>query len=107
MNLKAQIVLTPSESKRLIAKAVSQMGNVKNALKKGIIVICRGGTNAFVAEELTGQQIDKREFALGYIGPKGLIVNLNNLKDIILIDGKPKADLALSDAVKEDRKSVV
>ncbi|MDQ1279940.1 MAG: hypothetical protein QG670_1202 [Thermoproteota archaeon] len=103
LNLKAQIVLTPSESKRLIAKAVSQMERVKNAMQKGIVVICRGSTNAFLTEELTGQKMNKRNFALGYIGPKGLIVNLNNLKDIVLIDGKPNTDLALADVVKDLR----
>ena len=99
--MKAQIVLAPSESKRLISKAVSQMESVKNAMKRGIVIICRGSTNAFLAEELTGQQMNKRDFALGYIGLKGLIVNLNNLKDIVLIDGKPKTDLALADVVKD------
>ena len=73
--MKAQIVLTSSESKRLIAKAVSQMNVVKKALKKGIIVICRGSTNAYVAEEISGQQIEKGKFTAGYVGPKGLSVN--------------------------------
>lgn len=102
--MKAQIVLTSSESKRLIAKAVSQIDSVKNALKKGIIVICRGGTNAFIAEELTGQKIDKGRFTAGYIGPKGLSVNPKIPKEIILVDGKPKDNTALSEVMKDLRR---
>ena len=82
--MKAQIVLTPSESKRLIAKAVSQMENVKKALKKGRIVICRGSTNAYIAEEITGRRIDKGGYALGYIRSTGLIVSIKASKESYL-----------------------
>lgn len=101
--MKAQIVLTPSESKRLIAKAVAQMESVKKALKKGILVICRGSTNAFIAEEITGRQIEKGKFTAGYIGPKGLGVNPKIPKEIILIDGKPRDDLSLTGVMKDLR----
>lgn len=76
-------MLTPSESKKLISKAVPQMENAKKALKKGKIVICRGSTNAYVAEEITGQKVDKGGYALGYIKPTGLIVSTKVSKEII------------------------
>ncbi|MFZ3071775.1 MAG: hypothetical protein WA162_00835 [Thermodesulfobacteriota bacterium] len=63
----ATVVLTPSESKRLIAKAVKEMSEVKKALKDGVIIIIGGTTNAFVVEELTGREFHKFWFAAGRI----------------------------------------
>ena len=48
----ALVTLNPAESRRLIAKAVVQLPEVKAALKKGMIIIGRGVTNAYVSEEL-------------------------------------------------------
>lgn len=98
--MKAEIVLTPPESKRLIAKAVSQMDLVKKALGKGTVVICRGDTNAYIVEEVTGQMMDKGKYTAGYIGPKGLGVNPKIAREIVLIDGKIQNDLATSDVIK-------
>lgn len=47
---KALVTLTPAESKRLIAKGVAAMPEVKNALGSGIIIFARGTTNTYVAE---------------------------------------------------------
>ena len=55
--MKAQYSLTPSEAKRLIAKAVVQMPEVKRALTKGKIVIKEGSTTSAIAEELTGMPV--------------------------------------------------
>lgn len=63
----ATVVLTPSESKRLIARAIKEMSEVKKALKQGVVVIIGGTTNAFVAEELLGKPFDKFWFAAGRI----------------------------------------
>jgi hypothetical protein len=64
----ALIALTPSESKRLIAKGVAGLPEVKQALKQGIIIVARGTTDAFVCEELTGDSIEhKGHFAAGFI----------------------------------------
>lgn len=62
--ISALVALTPSESKRVIAKGVAALPEVKRAMKPGLIVIGRGTTNAFVAEELTGDKIEnKRHYA--------------------------------------------
>jgi len=103
LSLKAQIVLTPSESKRLIAKAVAQMESVKKALKKGIVVICRGSTNAFIVEEITRQQREKGKFTAGYIGPRGLSVNPKLPRETILIDGKLQNGISIVDVMKDLR----
>ena len=48
----AEVVLTSSESKRLIGKAVASMEVVKETLKSGLIIIIKGTTNSYVAEEI-------------------------------------------------------
>jgi hypothetical protein len=67
--IAALVSLTPSESKRLIALAVSTLPEVKEAYKKGLIVIARGSTNAYIAEELLGITIDNKadEYCRGLI----------------------------------------
>lgn len=71
---QAQISLTPPESKRLIAKAVAGLPEVKRALKDGTVVISVGSTNAYVVEELVGKKIEKERFLAGVILPKGTCV---------------------------------
>ena len=60
-------MLNPSESRRLIARAVVNIPCVQNAYKKGRIIIIGSTTNAFVVEELTGQKINKYYYASGLI----------------------------------------
>lgn len=84
--MKAEITLTPSESKRFLAKAILKITSVRNALKNGILVICRGTTNAYILEEITGSVIEKGKYTAGYIGSKGLdgipgiLIGRKNLK---------------------------
>jgi hypothetical protein len=68
-SVSALITLTPSESRRLIAKAVAILPEVKYALEKGLVVIARGSTNAFVAEEIMGISIEDKadEYCRGFI----------------------------------------
>ncbi len=48
----AMVVLNPAESRRLLAKATVALPEVRNAWEKGMIIIARGITNAYVTEEL-------------------------------------------------------
>ncbi|MFW6114928.1 MAG: hypothetical protein ACOC6E_01375, partial [Thermodesulfobacteriota bacterium] len=48
----AMAVLNASESRRLLAKATAALPEVRKAWKKGIIILGRGITNAYIAEEL-------------------------------------------------------
>jgi hypothetical protein len=50
--ISALVVLNPSESRRLLAKATVALPEVQNAWKNGMIIIGRGITNAYVIEEL-------------------------------------------------------
>ena len=63
--MRATIVLTPAESKRLIAKAIVQKSEIKKAMKKASIILCEGSTNAMVAQELFGLDIACENFTCG------------------------------------------
>jgi len=82
--------LTPAESKRLIAKGVAQLAEVKRALNKGRVIIATGTTNAFVAEEILGVTIEKQRFTAGVIthGVACQTPPAERLKHLSIIDGK-------------------
>jgi len=106
--VKAEVVLTSSESKRLIAKACVQLDAVKAALARGRVIVTRGTTNAFVAEELLGRPIDKPAFTAGYVDPQGFKVNPRMPREIVIEKGEVKADLSLDDVLdKLGRDDVV
>jgi len=50
--IAALVTLNPSESRRLLAKAVAALPEVQNAWKNGMIIIARGVTSAYISEEL-------------------------------------------------------
>ena len=52
--MTVEVTLTPSESKRLIARGVKALPSVQHALKNNTIILAGGTTNAFIAEELLG-----------------------------------------------------
>ena len=84
-----QITLTPSESKRLIAKSIKNLPIIKNALKKGLILINLGTTNAFLVEELLGKKIEKAIFSSGIIDGRTCIVPKDKrCNDILIENGK-------------------
>ena len=58
--IRALVVLNPSESRRLLAKATVALPEVQNAMKKGMIIIGRGVTNAYVTEELLKTTIEPK-----------------------------------------------
>ncbi|MBU4373687.1 MAG: hypothetical protein KKD69_04980 [Euryarchaeota archaeon] len=88
-----QITLNPSESKRIIAMGVKKLPVIQQALKKGIILITLGSTNAYVAEELTGKKIDHARYGAGYIDGTTTVVPIDTrLPTIALRDGKQVAD---------------
>jgi hypothetical protein len=101
--VQAQAILTVADSKRLIGKAVAQMPIVKNALANGMVIIVKGTTNLYVAEEITGKKIDKAAFVAGRIQPaKGgkKLPQMEALPDVILEKGKV-VDMPLTEAVKK------
>ncbi|MCD6247954.1 MAG: hypothetical protein J7J17_00625 [Hadesarchaea archaeon] len=99
---QAQITLTPPESKRLIAKAVAKLEEVRRALRRGTIVIGVGTTNGRVAEEILGRKMDLERFAAGVIVQKGtwVIPKEKRMGSIVIRKGKV-ADMSERDAIQE------
>lgn len=87
----SQIILTPWEGKRLIAKAVIQLPVMQNALKTGIISIARGSTTSYIVDELT-DGIQKENYCIGCIEPDRLclVQKEDRLPEIAFIKGKIK-----------------
>lgn len=48
----AQVVLTAPESRKLIARAVSQLDEVRDALRRSRIVVCTGSISPDILEAL-------------------------------------------------------
>ena len=64
--MKAAFTLIPVESKRLIAKAVVQMEEIKIAKQEAYIVLNGGTTNGYIAQELLGMRdLEPQKFTAG------------------------------------------
>ncbi len=99
--VQTQIVLTVSESKRLIAKAVAQLPIVKEALDEGTVIVAKGTTNTYVAEELLGKTIEHGAYVLGRTFPSEAeqdFGSVESIKEVVLVNGEP-VDLTLGEAV--------
>jgi len=70
------VVLVPSESKRLIAKGVLALPEVRHVLKEGLFVISRGTTTAYIAEELLGVKLPKANCTAGIVTDSRLSVTI-------------------------------
>jgi hypothetical protein len=97
----SQIILTPWEARRLIAKAVVQLPQMKHALREGIVCIARGTTTSYIIEELSGP-IKKEEYVIGCIEPERLclVPEKNRLPEIAYVRGAPK-EIASKDMIKD------
>ncbi len=63
--MKAMFVLTPAESKRLIARAVVKLPEVQRALQNAYVCVVGGTTNAFIAQELAGVSVQPQCYTAG------------------------------------------
>jgi len=109
---KILIALTPSESKRLIAKGVKNLEEVQRALKHGTIVIGLGTTNAYVVEEILSElpgtgakvekKIDKQRYAAGVITDKGtcVVTKEEREKEVIIKNGAISEE-SIENAIEE------
>lgn len=61
------VVLNPSESKRLIARAVAGLPEVRQAHADGRLAVTGGSTNALVLEELTGEKVAPHSYSIGMV----------------------------------------
>lgn len=91
--MRALITLTPSESKRLIAKGVAALPIIKNALKNHTIIVAGGTTNAFLLEELLGESIDKKStYTVGIVteGKTGVTNEEGRIHPFVITKGKAR-----------------
>lgn len=90
VEMRAQVTLTSSESKRLIGRAVSEMPEVKKALRQGFVVIARGTTNAYVVEEILKTSIERGRYTVGVVTGGRTTLNPPEvwLPEVVLKDGR-------------------
>lgn len=106
--MRALVVLTHTECKRLIARGLKEHPAIKDALKESKIFVSRGSTTAYVLEELSGEVVDKSKYVAGQVtGDKENLFRLGSLKaekqlkEVVLEKGKKKEIDNLSVTVKE------
>lgn len=78
--MRAQVSLTPTESKELIAEAVVKMDIVKRAMAEGIVVMHPSSSTFFIAEKLSGERPKTLVWVCGVIVPKGACMGLGASK---------------------------
>lgn len=120
MEITKQFLLTPSAGKRLIAKAMLHIDEVKQALEKNTVVIIAGTTNAYIAEEMldaVGQRQDfsRKGFVRGITLPPSYKLNEAGrlpgdngfAGDVVIRNGKWEKNVDIFDVVDSLRKGDV
>jgi hypothetical protein len=107
--MKAVFTLTPAESKRLLAKAVVQMPEVSAANELGYVIVTGGTTNAYVAQELLGLQVEPQRFTAG-ISSMGILCVTDTADrhpfPLVIRQGK-RVEMTMLDALKDFHKETV
>ena len=87
---KTLVSLTVSESKRLIAKGIKVYPPVVERLKSGTVLVTKGTTNTYVAEELLNVDLGSGDFVLGHILPNDerQLDRSHTRSEVVLINGK-------------------
>lgn len=99
--MQATCMLTVAAGKRLIAHGTAALPSFQRALQSGLVAIVKGTTNAYLAELVTGQPIEKLGYARGRVIPRGAKWgDAPDLPDTVLRDGRP-VDLSLESALAE------
>jgi hypothetical protein len=88
----AQIVLTPAESKKLIAKAVAGLEAVQQAVKNGIVALHPSSSTYFIVEEITGSKPKTNYWVCGVVAPRGMCVEMAMVLGSGLTPREDKAD---------------
>lgn len=94
--------LSPSESKRLLGRAVASMACVQRAMRSGRLIVAGGTTNAYVLEELTGETIDKGSYTAGVLteGVACLTDPATRQAPAVFVQGE-RVDRAWTEVIKE------
>jgi hypothetical protein len=109
MQMRAEVVLTVAESKRLIAKGIAALKLVQDRMKNGMIVLTTGSTNAYIYEELVGRAIDKRAYVTGRTVPAKAARpwKVDILPDLVLVNGQPTPELGRFTALERMKEGDV
>ena len=101
--MRASFVLTPAESKRLIAKAIVMKNEVKKAMENAYIILCEGSTNVMIAQELFGLDVASENFTCGMSANKILCISeLETRTTFPLVAYKGKIiDIPLEKAIED------
>jgi len=87
---KAVVVLPPAAAKRLIARGVAALPQIRAALEAGLVVVTLGTTNAYVAEELTGERVAPVAHCAGYVGRTlSVVPAARRGRELVLERGRP------------------
>lgn len=98
----AGVNLTVSEGKRLIAKGIMAIPSVKEKLEKGMIIVTKGTTNTYIAEELLNKSIEHGSFVIGHFAPEGqspVNADKRQMQEVVIKDGKV-LDVTYDEALK-------
>jgi hypothetical protein len=99
---QAWISLTVAESKRLIAKGLMEYPPFSERLREGQVVIARGTTNTYIAEELLNESLRSGEYVAGHILPEQGAAELDRsvTRSEILFKNGLIQDTPFADALK-------
>jgi hypothetical protein len=75
----AQVNLTPTESKKLIAKAIARLGIVRQAANKGTILMHPSSSTYFIVEEITGEKPRTNYWVCGVVAQRGMCVEMGTI----------------------------
>ena len=99
----ASVNLTVAEGKRLIAKGIARLPRVQERMKSGMMIITKGSTNTYIAEELAALQGPHGNFLTGHFVPMGttkLNKGVTPVGEIIFKDGQI-VDMPYAEAVQQ------
>lgn len=92
--------VTVAEGKRLIAKGIAANKAVQSRLQEGVVIITRGTTNTYLAEELAGLDTPAGSFVTGNIMPTGASGFNTDVRvmEIVLVNGE-RVEMSYDDAL--------
>jgi hypothetical protein len=103
--MRTDLVLTVAQSKRLIARGLVRYEPVREALAKGTIAVAKGGTNAYLVEELLGERIERTHYVTGQVLPRGVSRSdadlSGDLPDVVLVKGERLEGVSATEAVAD------
>ncbi|TRZ51572.1 hypothetical protein D4S03_04850 [bacterium] len=87
MDLSVQVILTPTEAKRLLSKAILNLDEVKRALQDGMVIVHPSSTTMFMLEELGFRPHEKGIWVCGLICPTGLCLSKGMIDTVLRSEG--------------------